>query len=969
MELSIRLPTRGLKRCLAMAVVCAPFAGSFYSVPGLSARHSHGLCTTRMMGGARAATHTSCAATLCSLEEEAALEEKGAGILPPWELIPFSEKFDHLQGELTRPDFADQAWENSQEHLRSIVVELARCVLPFSEHPYLPLQHAAALLLVGRLSERAKGARAEEEGVPAGMFSSLKYSTKKNGVARAAADVAQGSIPKFDSSYERQAVIRGVERCLAEFGLVWSTARLLEACAPPETKQDFLFHLRPILEHAPARDRHEAVLVLCRGLFTPGHNKEPSRVHDNVHGCALRGEHGGYPLEEVFAEVQRGTVDVPAGLRAARKAFPFLEMLSRWAWRCKISAEEEATAGKRRKSVTKSFGKKSKRKRETEEAAAVATAPAAAAAQAGGEAGGASQDRKARELSGEEAAAGVGGGKERSREDTGVAKLLVELAKADPSGDTIRSMQRWACEAILPEEMGEAASEAPADRNEIARGIVCTHEIFVSGQKVHRQRWARSCREVGEVIRLLVWAMDQENLQGKDVKSMVNHGLFVTAFLRSLPLGVKARKGYELLVSGGRTPGAVKGLELKQVPTRVSSWEEAVKVLDSGLASVLQVSQKTAHGDAFGIALSELLTTWRSPYALADYYVMHRKNAEVLRVYVRFLLALLGLSDETVRDIRIKDASNFAHMKHFPGAVRQRWEAEPGTLKGTMDPQVIFRMGDDTRSCMGIRRSCSAQNRALLGYLVQGNVRLVGVQSESGRMEARAVLRLLLRHDNMAPVLFMDSVYYASNPDSSLEDQVVAEAQSVSTAVGVPLYRAGDKIPRAEPTEEDKEKLAQEREAAAAAATTTLAEEALRANEDYDEMQDRAFEVGVAEYRSSSSSSSGDDIWGDNEEGYGGEGGFSVGEGVLFQAGVAQYGEEPAPPEDEGTPEMCELVEMDGLSPWVYSDGAVGDATNPGVMQRDLSHAGSARRIVLAQLEYEPQQEEEEEEEEAKARA
>ena len=57
-------------------------------------------------------------------------------------------------------------------------------------------------------------------------------------------------------------------------------------------------------------------------------------------------------------------------------------------------------------------------------------------------------------------------------------------------------------------------------------------------------------------------------------------------------------------------------------------------------------------------------------------------------------------------------------------------------------------------------------------YLLQGNARLVGVQSESGRMEARAVLRLLLRQDNMAPVLFMDSVYYASNQDSSLEGQV-----------------------------------------------------------------------------------------------------------------------------------------------------------------------------------------------------
>lgn len=41
----------------------------------------------------------------------------------------------------------------------------------------------------------------------------------------------------------------------------------------------------------------------------------------------------------------------------------------------------------------------------------------------------------------------------RNRGDTGVASLLVQLAKADPSGDTIRSMQRWACEAILPEEV------------------------------------------------------------------------------------------------------------------------------------------------------------------------------------------------------------------------------------------------------------------------------------------------------------------------------------------------------------------------------------------------------------------------------------------------------------------------------------------------------------------------------------
>lgn len=49
----------------------------------------------------------------------------------------------------------------------------------------------------------------------------------------------------------------------------------------------------------------QSVLVLCRGLFTPGYNKEGSRVHDNVHGVALREEQGGGSLEEAFAEVSQ----------------------------------------------------------------------------------------------------------------------------------------------------------------------------------------------------------------------------------------------------------------------------------------------------------------------------------------------------------------------------------------------------------------------------------------------------------------------------------------------------------------------------------------------------------------------------------------------------------------------------------------------------------------------------------------
>lgn len=43
------------------------------------------------------------------------------------------------------------------------------------------------------------------------------------------------------------------------------------------------------------------------------------------------------------------------------------------------------------------------------------------------------------------------------------------------------------------------------------------------------------------------------------------------------------------------------------------------------------------------------------------------------------------------------------------------WQAEPCTLAGTSDPEVMFRMGEDTRSCMGIQRACIKTNRGLLG--------------------------------------------------------------------------------------------------------------------------------------------------------------------------------------------------------------------------------------------------------------
>lgn len=46
---------------------------------------------------------------------------------------------------------------------------------------------------------------------------------------------------------------------------------------------------------------------------------------------------------------------------------------------------------------------------------------------------------------------------------------------------------------------------------------MCTRETFIVWKEASHLRWMRACREVGEVLRLLVGALDEERLQGADL--------------------------------------------------------------------------------------------------------------------------------------------------------------------------------------------------------------------------------------------------------------------------------------------------------------------------------------------------------------------------------------------------------------------------------------------------------------------
>lgn len=101
MKLSPRRPVRDVQRCLAIAAIALPLAGSFVApVCGTAGCLASSL--TSGPGRSTPAIRIAAARTLFSVDEEGTLKQQGAGHLPTWDEIPFSETFDQLEGQLTR---------------------------------------------------------------------------------------------------------------------------------------------------------------------------------------------------------------------------------------------------------------------------------------------------------------------------------------------------------------------------------------------------------------------------------------------------------------------------------------------------------------------------------------------------------------------------------------------------------------------------------------------------------------------------------------------------------------------------------------------------------------------------------------------------------------------------------------------------------------------------------------------------
>ena len=105
----------------------------------------------------------------------------------------------------------------------------------------------------------------------------------------------------------------------------------------------------------------------------------------------------------------------------------------------------------------------------------------------------------------------------------------------------------------------------------------------------------------------------------------------------------------------------------------------------------------------------------------------------------------------------------------------------------TEDPQDLLLCGTEVfGSCLNIAGDLD-YNKCLMGYVLDGKVRLLAIKNSEGKIEARAVLKLLVDEKNQ-PVLFLENLY----PHKQFESQIRQLAKQKAYLMNVPLFVKGE---------------------------------------------------------------------------------------------------------------------------------------------------------------------------------
>ena len=622
---------------------------------------------------------------------------------------------------------------------------------------------------------------------------------------------------------------RACERCLAELGLIVSTYAALEAGAE---RQALLNALRPIAQTVPTAMRLRTLLVVGRGFHTPGagptaHGWRSGKGTVQQLVSRVSGADGTTPaVAALDAWLASAPEDVRQHSKALRAVLPLIDPpLQLWLRGLKPAEAEALSLG------------------------------GAPDGSRGGVDG---------------ASAGMGA------PSLGAAALLVELVDAEGAAGAklAQAISEWAVD-VLYESLERPGSDgapsatvlARAHESDVAKALLLTHGPLVKGSGRTQKRWLSSVDRLGHAVWLLLTAAREARAElaaeagdGKDGKDGVPAGAGgrrVFERVRAVMLACSllersdaTRPRFRAAMTRAHTTPAWlwrllgDALSLNVAPaagdgSEAGTPDESARA--SGVGSAGDGALAGALGGArVGEAAARLLT-WGRPELVFKYLELHKEDEVVSPLARRWLHAVLDLGGESVHELRCCAHENAAHFERVAasGAAARvavdAWIAADklgcstvaassgggdgkggdgdGVPPGVCDPQTLFMMGEELRTCMRIDGQCVRENAALLGYLTQGTVRLLSVMDEddstdaagqwgrtSGRVAARTTARLLGRIDTAAPVVFLDQPLYGHHMSTgiggaahdatikaALDERLVVEGRALGARLGLPV--------------------------------------------------------------------------------------------------------------------------------------------------------------------------------------
>lgn len=568
---------------------------------------------------------------------------------------------------------------------------------------------------------------------------------------------------------------RACTRCMAELGILIATYSALAAVERP----GFIEAVRPLTQTAPTAARVRSILVLCRGFWTPGFGSSGSRgswyggsgtVHgvlagarvvptpriqdDATHAASIQRT----PSLEALEKALTASESLRPHSRALRAALPFLDApLQVWLQGIDASGSGSGThaEGTSPQALEASGG-----------AAAAADSTRAASAllvtlaEHAGDDGARLGQLVARWVvdalfeslerpTGERApSASV-----VARAHGSDAALSLLLTHAPLVRGSSRQRRRW---LSTVERVGHAvflmavaATEAVAETDATLGG--CTQlppGVGPQGSAAH-PRPSQLVLERVRAVMLSCSLLERSDELRPRFRAAMSRAHTSPDYLWQLLAGA-----LELRVSDSDAGGAANGGAAAET---ADGSARAVGAGGDRIDGPEGASLSGALGSAHVAAAASRLLAWPAPELVFKYLELHQGDESIAPLARRWMLALLGLDGERLHQLRCAAPPNARHFERLAavseeaGRAVAAWIAADAAgaddvsahgsmrtseahtelvacrLPGVCDAASLFMMGEEMRTCMRIDSQCVRENAALLGYLVQGHVRVLCV--------------------------------------------------------------------------------------------------------------------------------------------------------------------------------------------------------------------------------------------------